>query len=98
MARVEWTPEAVTDVARLYQFIAQESPEAAGRIAGLLQYHTDLLTQSPGLGRLVDAGSGRRELYVPFGVSRYIVSYERNREGHSVILRVWHSREARNPV
>jgi plasmid stabilization system protein ParE len=40
--------------------------------------------------------TGARELIVPFGQSAYIVRYAHNaRREEVVILRIWHSREAR---
>lgn len=98
MARVVWTPEAIDDIVRLYQFVASESPDAAKKIAGLLKLHTDLLVETPGIGRRIDSVTNRRELYIPFGSGRYIVSYEQDQAGDPLVLRVWHSREDRNPV
>ncbi|GMR22257.1 MAG: hypothetical protein BMS9Abin37_0593 [Acidobacteriota bacterium] len=39
--------------------------------------------------------TGRRELIIPFGAGAYILRYRIHRDA-VVIIRVWHSREARD--
>lgn len=98
MAQVVWSPSAIEDISRLYQFLANKNQDAANRIAGSLKFQTDLLVMTPALGRLMNDDSGRRELYIPFGASFYVVCYLIDSEGNPVVLRAWHSREDRNPV
>lgn len=42
--------------------------------------------------------TGRRELFIPFGVGFYVLRYKIVGEDCAVIVRVWHSRESRNEV
>jgi hypothetical protein len=42
----------------------------------------------------MDDDTGRRELFVPFGVGAYVLRYRLTGE-NLVVIRVWHSRESR---
>ena len=84
---VIWSPEAITDLAALRVFIAENDPAAAQRIvAGILRHIEEVLPDNPEMGR---AGRvpGTRELVVPR--TPFIVPY-RLRGNAIQILRVYH--------
>jgi plasmid stabilization system protein ParE len=54
----------------------------------------DSLAAFPELERPMGDDTGRRELFVPFGASAYVLRY-RIHHNTVVIIRVWHSREER---
>ncbi|MDL1977027.1 MAG: type II toxin-antitoxin system RelE/ParE family toxin [Deltaproteobacteria bacterium] len=82
---------AVHDLARLRDFIAQHSPEAAQRVAQRLRGAIQRLVDTPQIGRPVDSMLGEiRELI--FG--KYVVRYE-VRQQYLYILRIWHAKEDR---
>jgi plasmid stabilization system protein ParE len=87
-----WTAKALSDLARLHQFLAPVNPPAAARIVQSLTAAPTRLLAHPRLGeRLEEFGS--RE------VRRIIVgSYEMRYEIHEstiYVLRNWHTRENR---
>jgi plasmid stabilization system protein ParE len=85
--------EAVQDLARLREFIAEKDPMAASRVAGELLERIENLRIFPQIGRSV-------ELAPTYGVIRdfvfgsYIVRYALH-TGAVVVLRVWHHYENR---
>ncbi len=95
MARVMWRARARLDVERLYDFLWQKAPEAATRAAQFILEGATLLETSPRLGRPLQDGTGRRELFLSFGASDYVLRYLLVDEETVLILRVWHSREKR---
>lgn len=92
--RLRWLPEAWQDTQRLYDFLVDQDPGAAGRAMGALLDGADRLAEMPEIGRPMRDDTGRRELYVPFGAGAYVLRYIIDGE-NVVIIRVWHSREYR---
>ncbi len=95
MAKLVWRERALSDVDRLYQFIHEKSPEAASRAAHVILRGSLHLETTPKLGRPMSDTSGRRELFIPFGSSFYVIRYFLDSDDTVVIVRVWHSRENR---
>lgn len=87
-------PEALEDVFRLYDFLAERNPEAARRAAVAIKAQARQLEQAPESGSPMDDGE-RRQVFLAFGAGAYVLRYRRNREGDVVIVRVWHLRETR---
>ena len=89
---VRWSPKAQNDLARLYRFIAADSPRAAERVLRELSMSADPLEHMPRLGQVIDSISVRefRRLFVGVYELRYEV-----RISEVVILRVFHTREER---
>jgi plasmid stabilization system protein ParE len=85
--------EAVQDLARLREFIAEKDPMAASRVAGELLERIENLRVFPQIGRSVELAptSGVIRDFV-FG--SYIVRYALH-TGAVVVLRVWHHYENR---
>ena len=94
MSEVIWLPEALTDVQRLRLFLDDKNPTAAARAGRVLQDGAKLLASFPEAGSPMNDGTDRRELFLPFGASSYVLRYLI--DGQTlVIVRVWHGRENR---
>ena len=92
--RVRWLPEAWQDTQRLYELLLNQDPGAAVRAMNILQDGADRLADMPEIGRPMGDNTGRREFYLPFGSSAYVLRYMID-DGTVVIIRVWHGREHR---
>lgn len=90
-----WLPETKSDIQCLYDFLIDKGPRSAERAVRVIQDGAQQLLQFPRLGQDMDDGTDRRELIVPFGVGAYVLRYRLHEEGMIVVIRVWHSREAR---
>jgi plasmid stabilization system protein ParE len=90
--RSRWTDEAISDVVRLYEFLAPVNPRAAARVVQSLTAAPRRLETYPRLGE-------RLEQFDPREVRRILVgTYEMRyelRENTILIVRVWHTREQR---
>lgn len=94
--QVTWLQSASEDSVRLFYFLCEKDQEAARRMLKLLEEGAEFLDDSPRVG--IPVGDDRREFYIPFGAGYYVLTYMLDLEGKPVIIRVWHSREDRNPV
>ncbi len=91
--KLGYAPEAVGDLERLRNFIAEKNPTAAARIADRLVTGIDRLPTFPKLGRVVDQAPDPeriRDLILGDYVVRYLLL-----DSAILILRVWHQREDR---
>jgi addiction module RelE/StbE family toxin len=70
--RVRWSLPAVDQLCAIRSYIAQDSPDAANRIAAKILSATDKLVQFPSIGR-IGRIAGSRELIIS-GLP-YIVTY-----------------------
>ena len=95
MSQVVWLPEALEDIIRLRSFLEDKSPEAASRAAEVIRGGAKLLADFPAIGKPMNDGTGRRELFLPFGTGNYVLRYRMDQE-IVVIIRAWHSREKRD--
>ena len=86
---IVWSPRAIAHLTRLRSFIAQENPNAAGRVAAALLHAVERLAEHPNLGR---AGRviGTRELVVPG--TPYVIPY-RLRGDRVEVVAVFHGRQ-----
>ncbi len=75
-------------------FLSKKNEEVAARAAQVILRGSSLLEDSPRIGRPMSDGSGRRELFIPFGSGFYVLRYFLT-SGTVVIVRVWHGREDR---
>lgn len=89
---VNWQATARADVVRLVQYIAEENPIAARRMARELVMAGDSLEVFPRRGR---AGRvpGTRELVT---VQPYVIVYEVTASDDVEILSVWHGAQDRH--
>lgn len=95
MSEVIWLPEAIEDLERLHAFLTSKNPEAATKAAAVILKGAALLSDFPEMGKPMNDGTERRELFEPFGGGSYVLRYKIE-EGYVVIIRVWHSKEQRN--
>ena len=95
MATVKWLPEALADIERLHSFLREKNPEAAQRAAKVILEGARLLKKSPHIGRPMPDDFGRRELFMAFGASAYVLRYVKEDADTIVIIRVWHGKESR---
>ncbi len=83
---IKWLDDAIHDLQSLRQYIAQDKPSAASRLAKRILKAVNLLSEQPSLGR-PGRVLGTRELIV--ADTPYIVPYRV--KDHSIeILRVFH--------
>jgi plasmid stabilization system protein ParE len=91
--RLVYSDEAVADLVRLREFIAQNNPSAAARIGHELLERIEHILRFPAMGRRVeqapDPEAVRDALFGKY-VVRYLV------HGETIaVLRVWHQLELR---
>lgn len=96
MPALIWLPETLEDIGRLYDFLAEKNLQAAANAVLCIQTAAVRLERFPELGAPMNDDSGRRQVFISFGAGNYVLRYRLNQNGYPVIIRVWHSREARN--
>lgn len=91
-----WAPSALSDVQRLYRFLAPRNPDAARRAIKAIRAGVKVLTLQPGVGRPVEEMAiPYREWVINFGSGGYVALYRYDDELDTVtILSVRHQREA----
>ena len=85
MPKVIWLPEALTDVERLHDFLAEKNANTASNALRCIQAAARQLESFPEIGRPMPDRI-RRE---------YVIRYRLDEQGRPVVVRVWHSREWR---
>ena len=88
---LRFSPEAISDLVRLREFIEDKNPGAAQRIANDLLLGMEKLKVFPEIGLKVERAfepQRIRDLYVGNYIVRYLVG-----DGEIVVLRMWHGRE-----
>jgi plasmid stabilization system protein ParE len=94
MPRLKWTPQSLSDVARLHDFLAPKSSDAAKRAVKAIRQGVKLLGKFPKMGRPVEELQTEfREWVIEFGSGAYVTLY-RYDVNEVVILAVRHGREA----
>ena len=94
MPRLVWLPEALDDLDRLYDFIAEHSEHAAETSATKIVHSAKTLLDFPRKGRPYPDDAQYRELTVASGSRGYIIRYRASDE-EVTIMRVWHQLEDR---
>ena len=93
--RLVYSENAVADLVRLREFIAENDPLAAARIAAELLSRIENLGLYPEMGRAVELAPSPKAIRdAVFG--KYRVRYSAHTET-IVILRIWHHNEDRTP-
>lgn len=90
---VQWTERALSDLSRLYDFLAIRNRKAAARTVQALVDAPARLTRNPRIGERLAQFEPREVRRVLVG--DYEVRYE-IRESRVFVLRLWHSREDRH--
>jgi plasmid stabilization system protein ParE len=94
MPRLSWAQPALLDVARLYDFLAPKSPDAAQRAVQAIRQGVKALGKHPEIGRPVEElPSEFREWVIEFGQGAYVALYHYDGK-QVVILAIRHGREA----
>ena len=89
---VRLEPLANSDLNRLRDFLDAFAPDVAERAARILRDGINGLASFPDRGLSIEGD--RREIYLPFGDSGYVVQY-RVDPGVVVVARIFHMREHR---
>jgi len=89
---LKWTSKALSDVARLYEFLAAENKHAAARTVQSLTKAPATLLSNPRIGEQLFEFTPRevRRLLI----SHYELRYELQ-DSTIYLLRLWHTREER---
>ena len=96
MAQVVYSDNALANLERAFEFLAQGDPAAAVRAAAAIREAVDTLSRHPLIGRAVE--QGLRELVLSFGKTGYIALYRfRPQRDEIRILALRHQREPDYP-
>jgi plasmid stabilization system protein ParE len=91
---LKWTSKALSDLARLYEFLAVTNRPAAARAVKSLTAAPTSLLINPRIGERLDEFLPREVRRILVG--KYEVRYEI--QDHMIyILRLWHTREDQKP-
>ncbi|WP_142804478.1 type II toxin-antitoxin system RelE/ParE family toxin [Tepidiphilus sp. J10] len=92
MREIRWTGKALSDLERLYTFLAPKNEQAANRVMKTLISAPSVLVTNPRIGEQLFQFAPRevRRLLI----SDYEMRYEL-RDADIFILRIWHTREQR---
>jgi plasmid stabilization system protein ParE len=94
MPRLKWSQAALLDVARLHDFLAPKSQDAAKRAVRSIRHGVKALGKHPEMGRPVEEMPTEfREWVIEFGHGAYLALYHYDGK-EVVILAVRHGREA----
>ena len=93
---VLWSPGAIEDIKRLYNFLAEKNLDAAQAAAALLFKQAEILESFPNAGRPAeDLNPEHREILIPFGAAGYVLLYHFDEDRAAVtVLAVRHQKEA----
>lgn len=92
MAQIEFTPEALDDLDRLFEFVAERDPGAWGAHYYAIRSAIDMLSEHPEIGRPMTGAV--RELVISTGKTGYLAMYSyRPARGQVRILAIRHQRE-----
>ena len=89
---LKWTSKALSDLARLYEFLAPANREAAARTVQSLTAAPTSLLASPRMGEKLEEFEPREVRRILVG--HYEMRYE-IQESTLYVLRLWHTREYR---
>lgn len=93
MPRLIWSPPALLDVQRLYQFLAEKNIDAAKRAVHTIREGIKILAKQAEVGRPAeDMEPEYREWPINFGDSGYIALYRYDGQ-KAIILAVRHQKE-----
>ncbi len=90
--QLKWTSKALSDLVRLYEFMAPVNKPAAVRTVQTLTATPDRLLVNPRIGERLDEFEPREVRWILVG--HYEMRYE-IQESMIYVLRLWHTREKR---
>jgi len=91
--QLKWTGRGLTDLARLYGFLASVNPSAAARTVQSLAAAPARLRENPQLGERLEEFEPRDVRRIMVG--RYEMRYEIRAATTLYMMRLWHTREHR---
>jgi len=87
MSSVVWTPQALQDIQRHYQFLAIKNSDAAKRAVSIIRESINILAKQPEVGRTVaEMAVEFREWPVNFGDSGYVILYHYNSNNQQAVI------------
>lgn len=89
---LKWTSKALSDLSRLYEFLAPVNQPAAARAVQTLTKAPTILLTNPRIGEQLFQFEPREVRRILAG--EYEIRYE-IRESNIYVLRLWHTREDR---
>lgn len=89
---LKWTSKAMSDIAKLYEFLAPVDKRAAARTVQMLTAASTKLLTNPRIGERFDEFDPREVRRILVG--HYEMRYE-IQQSTIYILRLWHTREKR---
>lgn len=89
---ITWTSKALSDLVRLYEFLAIKNKQAAAQTVQLLSAAPERLLEQARIGEKLDEFAPREVRRIVVG--RYEMRYE-IQEAIIIVLRIWHTREDR---
>ena len=92
LMELKWTSKALSDLSRLYDFLAPVSKQAAASIAQSLTAAPARLKENPRIGEKLDEFEPREVRRIL--VNHYEIRYE-IQESKIYVLRIWHTKEDR---
>ena len=92
MIELKWTAKALSDLARLYEFLASMNRPAAARAVQSLTVAPASLLKNPRIGEKLEEFDPREVRR--FVAGNYEIRYE-IQESTIYVLRLWHTREDR---
>ncbi|MGH8719231.1 MAG: type II toxin-antitoxin system RelE/ParE family toxin [Burkholderiales bacterium] len=97
MAQVVYSANALGDLERAFEFLAEHDPQAAGKAVASIRDAVETLARHPLIGRRVEGEL--RELVISYGKTGYIALYRFLPAQDQVrILAIRHQRELDYPV
>jgi plasmid stabilization system protein ParE len=92
--KLEWSDEALADLDRFAEFLDREHPSLAATVGSEIVSRAQILTRHPRLGRPIAGREEYREIVLEVLRAAYVFQYRFDGQ-RLVMLRVFHSREAR---
>jgi plasmid stabilization system protein ParE len=89
---LKWTDKALSDLVRLYDFLAPVNRQAAARVVQALTAAPARLLEQPRIGERLEEFAPREVRRILVG--RYEMRYE-IQQSTIYVLRLWHTREDR---
>ncbi|KKO45681.1 plasmid stabilization protein [Arsukibacterium ikkense] len=90
--QLKWTSKALSDISRLYEFLAEENKQAAAKTVQSLTKAPAILISNPRIGEQLFEFMPREVRRLLIG--NYELRYELQ-DGTIYLLRLWHTREER---
>ena len=92
--KIEWSDAALADLDRFTQFLNQQHPSLASRVATEIISKVQVLSEHPRLGRPVAGREEYRQIVLQVLREKYVFQYRFNGERLGM-LRVYQAREER---